>query len=199
MKATKNLSAAKYAKNGKRSPSARLRAAVERLEGRTLLSGSTFGDNGTVTTPFSGSLNDAVSSLLVQSNGDLVAVGVSSSSVSLARYNSAGTLDPTFGSGGKVTTSFPYNTTNFASAALEADQKVLVVTPLFSPVSDAGSSILAQYTTNGQLDPFFGTGGEVPVLAGINSPEYVAALPSGEIVVAGSLYNSTTATGSFVV
>ena len=173
-----------------------------------LLSGTGFGNQGTVITPFSGSLKDGVASLLVQADDKLVAVGYSSGggfgspfppTFSMARYTSTGTLDPTFGSGGKVTTVFPSNSTGeVPSAALEANQKILVVNGLNNTVSGVSSSVLAQYTTNGQLDPTFGTGGEVPVLAGVDSVEYVAVLPDGEIVVAGSLYNSGAKAEDFV-
>ena len=157
----------------------------EWLEGRALLSGNPFGAQGTVVTPFSGAEVDRANSLLVQSDGKLVAVGISGQSVSLARYESSGALDRTFGSGGKVMTGFPSNSAYTDSAALEGDQKVLVVAALNDPISGVGSSILSRYTTAGRLDSSFGVGGEVPVLAGMNGyGDYVAALPNGEIVVA---------------
>src|SRR4051794_30294735 len=77
------------------------RPGVEALEGRALLSGPgsldpTFGSAGIVTTAFSG--KDAhIRSLLLQPDGKLVAVGTG-----MARYNSNGALDTSFGSKGKV-------------------------------------------------------------------------------------------------
>jgi uncharacterized delta-60 repeat protein len=172
----------------------------ESLEGRALLAGGVFGAQGTVVTPFAGAEVDQANSLLVQSDSKLVAVGISGQSVSLARYESSGPLDPWFGSGGRVTTSFPSDSAYTDSATLEADQKILVVTALQNPMSGAVSSILAQYTTAGRLDPSFGVGGEVSVLAGMNGyGDYVAVLPSGEIVVAGSLFNPSTSSESFIV
>jgi uncharacterized delta-60 repeat protein len=170
----------------------------EALEGRTLLSGNFSGAQGTVVTPFAGAEVDQANSLLVQSDNKLVAVGISGQSVSLARYESSGALDRTFGIRGQVTTGFPSNSAFTDSAALEADQKILVATELSDPISGVVSSVLARYTTAGRLDPGFGIGGEIAVLAGANG-DHLAVLPNGEIVVAGSLYNSSTSSESFVV
>lgn len=172
--------------------------AAQALESRTLLSSSGFGNQGTVLTPFTGSLDDAARSLLVQSNGMLVAAGASNGSVSLARYTRSGTLDPTFGSRGKISTTLPDSSVNSVSAALEADQNILVVASLTESVSDVSSVVLARYTPSGQLDPDFGIAGVVPVLAGLTSNSYAAALPGGQIVVAGALDNSNTSS-TFVV
>src|SRR5262245_31599334 len=67
-----------------------------------------FGTGGKVTTDFGGS--EGVSSLALQPDGKIVAAGgasINGSSVfALARYNSDGALDASFGTGGKVTTDF---------------------------------------------------------------------------------------------
>jgi len=206
MKSIKNPSGTNYSKNAKRNASAVRRAAVETLEGRTLLSGFGFaghgpdlGQHGPVLTPFSGAESDTVSSLLAEPNGTLVAVGTSSGSLALARYNSAGAIDPSFGSGGKVTTAFPGDAAETASAALEPDGKVLVVTPFYNNSNGVVTNVLARYTTAGQLDPSFGTGGEVPVLAGTNGYDYVAVLPDGEIAVAGTTYDQSASSSAFAV
>src|SRR5215471_17957347 len=68
-----------------------------------------FGTGGQVTTDFAGS-GDSASSVAVQADGKIVAAGASSinfqSDFALARYNTDGTLDAAFGTGGKVTTDF---------------------------------------------------------------------------------------------
>src|SRR4051794_18829946 len=83
---------------------------TEALEDRTLLSAGnldpTFGPGtGKVTTAF-GTSTATVNDIALQSDGKIIAVGSSSlatSSFALARYNTDGSLDTTFGSGGKVT------------------------------------------------------------------------------------------------
>jgi uncharacterized delta-60 repeat protein len=66
---------------------------------------STFGSGGKVTLAFPGS-NDAIHGTAIQSDGKIVAVGSDGNDFTLARYNTDGTLDASFGSAGKVATDF---------------------------------------------------------------------------------------------
>ena len=70
-----------------------------------------FGTGGKVTTPF-GSGYDTAYAIAVQRDGKLVAAGSSGNGsnydFALARYHRNGTLDTSFGSGGKVTTAIAY-------------------------------------------------------------------------------------------
>src|SRR2546425_12110334 len=52
--------------------------------------------------------------------------GIDQHAVALARYNADGTLDPTFGTGGKVTTAFPNGLDEAEAIALQADGKIVV-------------------------------------------------------------------------
>src|ERR1043165_8044635 len=65
----------------------------------------TFGTGGKVVTDFNSS-SDWLSRIAVQPDGKIVAIGDAhpSNKFALARYNSNGTLDTTFGNGGKVVT-----------------------------------------------------------------------------------------------
>jgi uncharacterized delta-60 repeat protein len=98
----------------------------------------------------------------------------------MARFNSNGSLDQTFGNGGKVIVS------NFGSSAhavaLQPDGKVLL----------AGMSnyqfILLRYHTNGQLDTDFGNGGQVltQFFGNVDGANAMALQPDGGILAAGS-------------
>jgi len=66
---------------------------------------ATFGSAGKVTTDFS-SGEDAVRAVVLQPDGKIVVAGRSSGDFGVARYNTNGTLDTTFGSGGEVRTDF---------------------------------------------------------------------------------------------
>src|SRR5438445_609758 len=102
------------------------RPVLEGLEDRTLLSAGdldpAFGTGGIVTTNFGTSL-DKGQSVLVQTDGKIVVVGNSTNGlifdVAMARYNTDGTLDTTFGTAGRVGPSAPYDPA-FA-AILQAD------------------------------------------------------------------------------
>src|SRR5206468_4572273 len=73
---------------------------------------TSFGTGGKVTTAI-GSDNDQAYGVAIQSDGKIVAAGYSfngsNNDFALARYTTAGALDTTFGTGGKVTTAIgPY-------------------------------------------------------------------------------------------
>ena len=138
----------------------------------------TFGSGGKVTTDFGG--DDQAFALALQPDGKIVAAGSSTQNFALARYNADGSLDATFGSGGKVTTNFGLVLTLAHALALQPDGKIVV----------AGESnvnfALARYNPDGSLDATFGTGGKVITdFGGIDRARALALQPDGKIVVAG--------------
>jgi uncharacterized delta-60 repeat protein len=149
---------------------------------------ATFGMGGKVTTAV-GTSDEYAYALAIQSDGKLVAVGETNTNgnwnFAVVRYNANGTLDSTFGVGGKVTT--PVGTRDDAAYALaiQPDGKILV-----TGETDAGSNYdvaLVRYNTNGTLDSTFGAGGKVttPIGSRDDTASAVAVLPDGKIVVAG--------------
>ena len=110
------------------NPRARFRPSLESLEDRTLLNAGaldpSFGMGGEVTTNFGSS--DFIARSLLQTDGKIVAVGStlvgSSSDFALARYNADGSLDSSFGVGGKVTSPLGFAT----DAALQANGDIVV-------------------------------------------------------------------------
>jgi uncharacterized delta-60 repeat protein len=111
----------------------------------------TFGTRGVAISDFGAGAPDSASfALAVQSNGDIVAAGtagvivsgVFTSSFGLARYTSAGVLDPTFGTGGEVITSLGTGGASSVSAlAIQSDGKVVA----------AGSSVFHVEFSNGYV------------------------------------------------
>ena len=151
---------------------------VEALESRDMLSGNgfdpTFGIGGKVASDF------APAKVLLQPNGQIVAVGtlmsVGGSSFALARYNSDGSADTTFGANGEVTS--PLGTVT--GAALDANGDIIVV----GQASTTAPFVVARYTPAGALDSTFGTAGVVTTA--IVKAGSVAVQPAdGKIVVAG--------------
>jgi uncharacterized delta-60 repeat protein len=112
----------------------------------------------------------------VQNDGKIVAAGASRHHFALARFTVRGSLDPSFGQGGKVTTSFQLAA---AVVAIQTDGKIV------GAGSSYDRSLLARYTAHGKPDPNFGKGGKVvPAIA----PLGLAIQPDGKLIVAGGDY-----------
>jgi uncharacterized delta-60 repeat protein/uncharacterized repeat protein (TIGR01451 family) len=84
---------------------------------------TTFDGDGKVTTTINSSLSEA-HSLVLQPDGKIVAAGASGSSFALARYNSDGSLDPTFDDEGTLTTPIG-NSASAKAVALQVDGKIV--------------------------------------------------------------------------
>jgi len=157
-----------------------------------------FGTGGKVTTDFGGTI-DYVRAVVVQPDGKLVAAGQSNvhgrTDFALARFFTNGTLDPSFGTGGKVVTDFAGSDDGVMGVALQADGKIVaggwaVVNNVSSSLTSVGRSnfALARYNSNGTLDTTFGTGGKITTAVGNYHAQGVAVgiEPDGKIVLAGS-------------
>ena len=152
---------------------------------------TSFGSGGKIISDLS-TENDAAYGVAVQADGKIVAAGYSNNGdnddVALVRYHANGTLDATFGSGGKVLTNFRSDGSGseYANAvAIQRDGKIVI----------AGSNIYGmlvfRYRSDGTLDPSFGKGGKVLIdfdhrFAGANA---LALRPDGSMVVVGARYN----------
>src|SRR5215471_12013950 len=73
---------------------------------------SSFGTSGKVTTDFAGGTGAAARTVAVQADGKILVAGLAVFNgvldFALARYDSDGTLDASFGTGGRVTTPFDF-------------------------------------------------------------------------------------------
>ena len=150
----------------------------------------TFGSGGKVTTDVGGS--DGAQAVAIQGDGKVVAAGLGNfagpgtGDFALARYNPDGSLDTSFGSGGKVTTDF--GGFDAASAvAIQPDGKIIA-----AGRSGSGDFALARYNPDGSLDSSFGSGGKVTTdFGGFDSAFGVALQADGKIVAAGFQATST--------
>jgi uncharacterized delta-60 repeat protein len=153
---------------------------------------TTFGTNGKVLTHI-GTGDDFGNSLALQPDGKIVVAGRSSNGINedfaVVRYNTNGTIDNTFGFGGKVTTEIG-NSSSGQSVVLQPDGKILVAGYSFYN-STVGFAIV-RYGSNGSLDSNFGNGGKVTTAIGGVGGDYgfsMALQPDGKITVAGASYN----------
>jgi uncharacterized delta-60 repeat protein/uncharacterized repeat protein (TIGR01451 family) len=151
-----------------------------------------FGTGGRVTTDFGQS--EEVHGLAVQPDGRIVAAGHTYSNstgigdFALARYKSDGSLDPTFGVGGRVVTDFaPTNADLARAVAIQPDGKIVVAGTTCNAANC--DFALARYNTDGSLDVTFGAAGKVITNIGINDQLNAIALQAdGKIVTGGVSY-----------
>jgi uncharacterized delta-60 repeat protein len=166
--------------------------AIARYNSDGSLDGSFSGDGKTTITFGSG--NDEAYELVVQPNGKIVAVGISSNGVDLdiamARFNSDGSLDNQFDGDGKVITTIGSSNDVGVGVALLPDGKIVVGGHYFN-----GSNYdfaVVKYNSDGSLDSSFNGNGKA--LASFGTADdigyAVAIQPDGKIVLGGR-----TATG----
>jgi uncharacterized delta-60 repeat protein len=132
-----------------------------------------------------------------QRTGTSVAAGsvvVSNRDFVLARYNSDGTLDSTFGVSGTVTTDFAGGDDMANALVVQTDGKLVAAgSALMSNIDFA----LARYNTDGTLDTGFGAGGTVTTdFAGMADAASALVVRGGMLVAAGSA-TAPTDPGSF--
>ena len=162
---------------------------------------STFGTGGKVTTDFHTSFDNA-KAVAIQPDGKIVVAGsvFGSSSApgvsdfAVARYNSDGSLDATFGSGGKVQIDFATSFDEASALAIQPDGKIIVVGRA-TPNDGSDDFGLIRLETNGALDTTFGNGGIVATDFGsafLEQATGVALQSDGQIVVAGYTYTFDT-------
>jgi uncharacterized delta-60 repeat protein len=132
---------------------------------------SSFGAGGTVTTSMSsaGGFDEHLWNLALDADGKIVAAGDAVTAtggfdVALARFNSDGTLDTSFGSAGKVTTAIgPGSSRDRAHDVAVMDDGKIVVAGFadMGPGAGGRNFMLARYNPDGSLDDTFGSGGIV--------------------------------------
>jgi uncharacterized delta-60 repeat protein len=169
-----------------------------------------FGIGGEVITDFGTDSFSSASSVAITPGGQIVVSGPVTiggvNDFAVARYDSNGKLDKSFGIGGEATAGFPNLTVflNPVDLALQPDGKVV----LAGTVADFSGGFktdfgLARFGTNGRLDATFGTGGEVVTSFGATNVSSVAgvALEPGTnaIVVAGTVQDPSTFAGEFAL
>jgi uncharacterized delta-60 repeat protein len=152
---------------------------------------TTFGSFGLATATFSNALQATVQSLAVQDDGRIVAAGSvqrnTTTSFALARFNSTGFLDPSFGTGGTVTTDFPgFDNASGSSLAVQLDDAIVVAGSVYNGNSPEQFG-LARYDSDGNPDQSFGNGGQVTTDFGFDNAagRSVAIQSDARIVVAG--------------
>jgi uncharacterized delta-60 repeat protein len=152
---------------------------------------------GVTSVAFGSNLYNNPIAAAVQPNGDIIVAGTSASVINeaqefaLARFTPNGQLDPTFGNGGLVTTTFsnPCCDTffmSFSSLLLQPNGQIVVGGSAPPDTKHGpGMTVLARYNPNGSLDTTFGAGGTVEEVPAAVNPAALALLTDGSYLAAG--------------
>ncbi|MCX7788451.1 MAG: hypothetical protein N2442_12240, partial [Spirochaetes bacterium] len=154
---------------------------------------TSFGIGGIVTTQIGNTAG--ANGIAVQSDGKIILAGYafmdSALTFTLARYNPNGSLDSTFGTGGKVTNKIGnYSIAN--GVKVQTDGKIIVVGS--QKINNYTDFSIVRYKENGVLDTTFGNGGIVltSLCPSNDSASCVANLSDGNILVGGYLKNGSS-------
>jgi uncharacterized delta-60 repeat protein len=143
---------------------------------------STFGTNGRVVTDVGTHFQDFGNAVALQSDGKVVVVGSSGNDFGMSRYDADGSLDATFGTGGKVRTDI-LGADEAHAVIVQSDGKIVVA-------GDANGFGIARYLSNGALDPTFAGDGTTTIRfsqSGTDRGAAVAVQADGRYIVAGTI------------
>ena len=159
---------------------------------------STFGTNGVASADFTAGL-DYANAVIQQADGKLVlageaGVGRGRADIALARFRADGTLDSTFGAGGRTTLNLGYR--DIASGLIQQPDGKLVVAGTTTNSSGSDRMVFARFNADGTIDTTFGTGGTTTVDFGGDSESWandLAQQPDGKLVAVGELVSALRA------
>lgn len=187
--------------------SVQLRGKAEGLERSVPLTVTVCGHPGDLDTSFEGGRvivpvgagEDYANAMVVASDGKLLVAGRSAENqgdFALVRLERDGRVDPTFGSGGKVTTDLGGANVAYA-IAVQSDGKIVVA----GSATGNGTGLdfaVVRYLADGKLDSSFGAGGKVVTSLSDDSDTAYALLiqKDGKIVLGGESNQGSSSTGS---
>ncbi len=166
--------------------------AVVRYNPDGSLDTSLDGDGIATTSIVSG--YDLAFAVAIQPDGKIVAAGSattgSDSDFVIVRFNPNGSLDTSFDTDGKVTTSFSEGIDEAYAVAIQSDGKIVAVG--YASLQSGLDFAIARYNTNGSLDTSFDTDGKVTtgIFDSSDQAQAVAIQPDGKIVVAGQTFTN---------
>ncbi|MFL5736701.1 MAG: hypothetical protein ACJ76P_05115 [Actinomycetota bacterium] len=143
-----------------------------------------FGNGGTV---LSTHVHLAITAIALQPDGAIVAAGIAAKNTFVvARYDAAGTLDPTFGNAGVVRTRFQ-GPGSAAAVALAPGGDIVVAGRLLPANTGPYRFAFARYLSDGSLDPTFSVDGKTTTgIPGHQAYLTGAAVePDGSVVAVG--------------
>ncbi|GAB3469330.1 hypothetical protein GCM10027321_38560 [Massilia terrae] len=155
-----------------------------------------FNGTGTLVVAASAGI-DRASAAVLQGDGKLLlagtAAGASDLDFALVRVNADGSLDTSFGSGGKVLLPVGTGDDRAYSVVVQGDGKILLAGDAFNGA--AADLALARFNADGSVDTSFGSGGKVVLhqSGAVDRGQYMLVQDDGKIVTAG--WSGGTANG----
>ena len=164
---------------------------------------NSFGTNGIVITDF-GTTRDFGYSVLLQPDGKIIGSGqtdlFSASKLGMVRYNTDGTLDNTFGTGGTVSITIVGGVYERSGHAIvQSDGKIVITGTLIN--ADGGDIILVRLSADGVLDNAFGNNGIVTTDIGENSnaSSGIILQSDSKILIGGNAFPDDNGNGIFTL
>ncbi|GIX41281.1 MAG: hypothetical protein KatS3mg129_1014 [Leptospiraceae bacterium] len=155
-----------------------------------------FGNNGVTITSF-GTTEYRANSTVIQTDGKILVAGSYKSEhanhdIFIARYNSNGSIDNSFGTDGFVKTEISLASDFVSKIILQTDGKILVLGSYFNG-TDKTDIYIVRYNPDGSLDNTFGTNGIIKknIGASYDEPKGMVLQSDGKILVAGSYDNGS--------
>jgi uncharacterized delta-60 repeat protein len=155
---------------------------------------NSFGSNGIVMQPI-GSSDDKGYSLAIQPDGKILLGGTCyngrNNDFCIARFNSNGTLDTSFGTKGKIIQPIGLDDDEGHSLAIQPDGKILLGGYCVSFKGGNYDFCITRFNSNGTLDNSFGYSGKVIQSIGSygDNGYSLAIQPDGKILLGGSCFN----------
>jgi uncharacterized delta-60 repeat protein len=153
-----------------------------------------FGTGGVVTTDFGG--YDPASEVALDSSGRIVVGGSSltpsGTHAALARYRANGSLDPSFGSGGKVVTDLGADEPSVGAMIIDSEGRIVLAgqTYRYHDEYNYYDYLVARLTPSGKPDPSFGHGGTVGTDFGVLESARALALDSRNRIIAAGRWSN---------
>ncbi len=160
---------------------------------------ASFGNNGVVRIAFSTNGYERAYCLALQPDGKIILGGFAylgsapsgdpNTGFALARYNPDGSLDTSFGAGGKVVTDLTPTLDEINEVLLQPDGKIVTAGFVTPGPTNSGfyDFAVVRYNADGSLDLSFGDGGHVftDFAGGGDFAQSALLQPDGKIVLAG--------------
>jgi uncharacterized delta-60 repeat protein len=169
---------------------------------------TSFDVDGIVSTSFGASTSQSAMTVALQGDGKIVVGGMSQNQFALVRYNTDGSLDTSFDTDGKVTTTINASGSSLIyHIVIQSDGSIIAGGryTFYDNMSDNNASnvALAKYTTSGALVPGFDGDGKLTFAINAYSPmdeaRSVAVQGDSKILVTGMGFTAVrlNANGSF--